>query len=268
MTSETRRPRADSPGGFTLVELLVVIAILTLLAAIMLPALQSVWSSVHRSRCSNNLSQLGRALHSYAINSDTYLPLCERYAFDVWNRGPGWVGLGHLMGAGVLSEQDGKLFDCPAYRSSDWNPTMPGYSAVYVGHGMYTYDWGDWHGWHKVGQGSRTIISYQYRMSGFDHPFSEGGYGRSMRTARDSQRAVVGDQLDWRFGPDFCHKTGLNVLFLDGHVAWFRDSPRYIEVTGRSAALWDRAGPEFEVFWKLFDSCPSGNAEVGELVSK
>ena len=252
--------------GFTLVELLVVIAILTLLASIMLPALQSVWSTVHRSRCRSNLSQIGRALHNYAINAGLYLPPCERYGFDVWNSSPGWVGLGHLVGAGVLSEGDGKLFYCPAYRSSDWNPTMPGYAAVYVGHGMYDYEWGDWHGWQKVRQGSRTINSYQYRMSGFDHPPAEGGFGRHMRTSKDSNRAVVADQLDWRFGPDFCHKAGLNVLFLDGHVAWFRDTPRYIGETGRAAGLWDKAGAEFEVFWNLFDSLPTGSVEVAELV--
>jgi prepilin-type N-terminal cleavage/methylation domain-containing protein/prepilin-type processing-associated H-X9-DG protein len=261
-----RRIPGTRAGGFTLVELLVVIAILTLLASIMLPALQSVWNSVHRSRCSNNLSQIGKALHTYAINADFYLPPCERYAFDVWNASPGWVGLGHLVEAGTLTELDGKLFYCPAYRSTDWNPTMPGYAAVYVGHGMYTYDWGDWHGWHKVRQGARTINSYQYRMSGFDHPPAEGGFGRSMRTVQDGRRAVVADQLDWRFGPDFCHKSGLNVLFLDGHVAWFRDTPRYIEVTGQSAGLWDRAGAEFEVFWKLFDKNPGGSVEVSELI--
>ena len=252
--------------GFTLVELLVVIAILTLLASIMLPALQSVWKSVHRSRCSNNLSQIGRALHTYALNFKRYLPRCERYAFDMWNSSPGWVGLGHLVGAGMLTEQDGKLFYCPAYRSSDWNPTMPGYAAIYVAHGMYTYDFGTLHGWHRVREGSRTINSYQYRMSGFDHPVAEGGFARPMRTSKDSERAVVADQLDWRFGPDFCHKSGLNVLFLDGHVAWFRDTPRYIEVTGTANALWDRGGAEFEVFWKLFDKCPNGNVEVAELV--
>jgi len=262
------RPRRA--GGFTLIELLIVIAILTLLASIMLPALQSVWGTVHRSRCANNLSQMGRALYNYAISANNYLPGCESYAFDVWTSTHGWAGLGHLIGHGGLDERDGKLFYCPAYKSSDWQPTMPGYSAIYVSHGMYDYDWpsGQMYGWRKVRQGRRTIMSYQYRMSGFDHPRTEGGFGRSMRLTKDSQRAVVGDQLDWRFGPDFCHKTGLNVLFLDGHVAWFRDTPRYIEITGRAAALWDRAGPEFEVFWKLFDKCPGGNTEVSALLGE
>ena len=247
-------------------ELLVVIAILTLLASIMMPALQSSWSVVHRSRCAGNLSQIGRALHNYAINYGNVMPPCERYAFDVWNSGLGWVGLGHLVQFGGLTEEDGKLFYCPRYRSSDWEPSMPGYSAVYVGHGMYTYDSGTWHGWHRVREGTRTINSYQYRMSGFDHPEAEGGFDRLMRTGRDGQRAVVADQLDWRFGPDFCHKIGLNVLFLDGHIGWFRDTPRYIEITGMANALWDRAGTEFEVFWKLFDKSPGGNVEVSELV--
>jgi prepilin-type N-terminal cleavage/methylation domain-containing protein len=256
-----------SQGGFTLVELLVVIAIITLLMSLLLPALKQVWDSVNRSQCRNNLSQIGKALSIYAISFDYFLPPCESYSFDVWNNPRGFVGLGHLTRFGGIPIEDGKVFYCPSYRSSDWNPTMPNYAGVYVGHGMYTYDWGDWHGWHKVQQGTRTINSYSYRMSGFDHPVAEGGFGRAMRLTEDGQRCVVGDQLDWRFGPDFCHKTGLHILFIDGHTAWFRDTARFIETSGFP---WsgDNAGPVYEPFWRLFDKYPAGETEVADLAPR
>src|SRR5260221_521621 len=67
--------------GFTLIELLVVIAIIAVLIALLLPAVQAACEAARRAQCTNNLKQLGLAIHNYVSTVD-HLP---------WGAGPwGW----------------------------------------------------------------------------------------------------------------------------------------------------------------------------------
>ncbi|MBI4028272.1 MAG: prepilin-type N-terminal cleavage/methylation domain-containing protein [Verrucomicrobia bacterium] len=206
-------------NAFTLIELLVVIAIVSILAAMLIPALKNAQESARTVRCMNNLKQIGLANLMYIDDNNGLL---VEYAPE-WCYGRKFL-LPYLR-IDPAKYPDDKFFSiepalqCPSSKAvnGEW-PLAPGFGYDFGVNYFFLYQDGDLR-FNSVRNPSQTVWATD---SG---PGQFGGYWPCV-AATSSLRAV-----------SYPHNGFANVVWMDGHV----DRKKYQELeVAPGTALWDK----------------------------
>jgi prepilin-type N-terminal cleavage/methylation domain-containing protein/prepilin-type processing-associated H-X9-DG protein len=193
--------------GFTLIELLVVIAIIAVLAAMLLPALASAKQKAQATQCKSNLRQIGISKTLYSDDAEGRFPISGGVIY--WNQtnaatySPSW------MQQLISYAQNTNVYHCPSDRKwffSYFNGTRAAYVLANAPASVNS---------------RRILFPSAHVLSGdtaWDSPTPNDDADKDDYT----QNCVGGPEnginwIEWRV-----HNKGQNLLFADGHVAWYR----------------------------------------------
>lgn len=211
--------------AFTLIELLVVISVVSLLMAILMPALAGARRHGRAVMCLSNLRQLAIAARLYANNNDDYYPIAylndpdpmDSLAIYVcWDfvQIKDWDTLEERTKPGLLwqGQTIKKIQQCPSFKGKSNTPGDP-----YTGYNYNTS---------YIGHGSNEVVETPARTTQVKKPsrcalFGDGEYydgaNKFMRSPFKSEYDTFSFRAAGTQG--YRHNAKTNVVWCDGHTS-------------------------------------------------